>query len=178
MHSIVHTQQGESIMPQLATPIADAIDAYGTNEYLLNNALSAITPEESLRQPGLKSNHAVWILGHLIYCRNSVLKFLGQSPTEPHTWLPLFNRGAKLVEASAYPAWSELLSVWQETIPILHKALEEAPEELLDQPAPQGIPSADKKMSGVFRFFAIHEAYHVGQLGYLDKWLGHDGPVG
>ena len=165
-------------MPQLATPIADAIDAYGTNEYVLGQVLPAITSEESLRQPGPNSNHALWILGHIIYCRNSVLKFLGHAPAVSQDWLPLFNRGAKLVEASAYPAWNELCITWQEITPTLHKALDEVTEELLDRPSPEGIPSTDKKMSGVVRFFANHEAYHAGQLGYLSSWLGHAGPVG
>jgi DinB superfamily len=178
MHSIVHTQQGESIMPQLVAPIADATDAYNFNEYVLGKVLPAITPEESLRQPSEKSNHALWVFGHILYCRLSVLRFLGAEPDFHPEWLPLFNRGAKLVEASAYPAWNELVLAWNEITPTLHKTLDEVTEETLDQPAPQGIPSADKKISGVVRFFANHEAYHVGQLGYLDKWLGHDGPVG
>lgn len=164
-------------MPQLATSIADAIDAYNTNEYVLDKALPSITPEESLRQPGPQSNHALWILGHLIYCRNSVLRFLGQ-PLLSYSWLPLFNRGAKLQDPSAYPAWNELNEAWQQVTPALHKALDEVTEETLDRPSPEGVPSADKKISGLVRFFANHEAYHTGQLGYLTKWLGHDGPVG
>ena len=165
-------------MPQLATPIADAVDAFNFNEHVLGKVLSAVTPEESLRRPSEKSNHALWVFGHILYCRLSVLRFLGAEQDFRPEWLPLFNRGAKPVEASAYPSWNELLSAWQQITPNLHKALEDVTEETLDQPAPQGVPSADKKISGVVRFFANHEAYHVGQLGYLSSWLGHAGPVG
>ena len=166
-------------MPQLATPITDAIDGFHTNEYVLGKAFTAITPEESLRQPAPDSNHALWILGHLINCRNSVMRFLGQPPASSQAWLPLFDRGAELQkDTSVYPSWNELLEIWPESTAALHKALNEASEEVLDSPSPEGVPSVDKKMSGAVRFFVIHEAYHTGQLGYLTTWLGHEGLIG
>jgi hypothetical protein len=169
-------------MPQLATPITDAIDGFKTNEYILGKALPSITPEESLLHPAPNSNHALWIFGHILYCRLSVLKFLGryegQNEDRTRPWLHLFKRGATREDASAYPAWSDLHAAWQEITPILHQALEEATDELLDQPAPEGVPSADKKISGVVRFFVLHEMYHIGQIGYLSAWLGRKGPVG
>ncbi len=163
---------------QLATPIADAIDNYNANEFILNNCIPVITPEESLRQPSPHSNHALWIFGHLIHSRASVLHFLGEKQEWSRPWQPLFVRGAKLVDASTYPAWSELVAAWHEITTALHKALDEVPGNVLDSPSLEGIPSGDKKMSGLVRFFAAHEAYHAGQLGYLTAWLGHHGPVG
>jgi len=162
----------------VATPIAEAAASFHLDEHVLEKGFPVFTAEESLRQPAPHSNHAVWIFGHMIRCRASVLKFIGREGEFERTWLPLFNRGEKLREASAYPSWQELLEAWNEVTPILHKALDEISPELLDRPSPEGVPSADKKISGLINFFAYHEAYHAGQLGYITKWLGHDGLVG
>jgi uncharacterized damage-inducible protein DinB len=160
--------------------IATAIASFHFNERVLDKVLPSITPEDALRRPSGHSNHALWVLGHVLYCRNSVIKILGQPPALSQPWLPLFNRGSKVLEdPSAYPAWNELLEVRLALTPQLHKALSEAPEELLEAPAPdKGAPSFDGKISGIISFFAYHETYHGGQLGYLVKWLGHEGPVG
>ena len=160
--------------------IATAIASYHFNERVLDKVLPSITPEDALRRPSNHSNHALWILGHVLYCRNSVIKLLGLPPALSQPWLPLFNRGSKIQQdPSAYPSWNELLEIRRELTPQLHKALSEAPEDLLETSAPaNGAPSFDGKISGVISFFASHETYHGGQLGYLAKWLGHDGPVG
>jgi uncharacterized damage-inducible protein DinB len=107
-----------------------------------------------------------------------VLKFAGKEEAWTRPWLALFPRGAQLKEASAYPAWPELVAAWKELTPIVHNALNEVPNEILDKPAPEGPPSTDGKISGVLSFFANHEAYHTGQIGFLTKWLGHARPVG
>jgi uncharacterized damage-inducible protein DinB len=169
-------QREENFIMQVATPISDAVANYRTNASVLDKCLTAITPEEALRQPSPHSNHAVWILGHMIWARATVLHFVGKEWSRP--WFPLFVRGAALKEPAAYPAWQELIDAWQEINVALERALDEAPEAVLDRPSPPEIPSTDKKVSGLAVFFADHEAYHVGQISYLAKWLGHAGPWG
>ena len=41
-------------------------------------------------------------------------------------------------------------------------------------PAPQWLRSQDGTLLGGLAFAAMHEAYHVGQMGFLRKWLGLD----
>ena len=163
----------------VATPISEAIASFHRNEHVLDRGFSVFTAEEPFRQPAPHCNHAVWILGHVIYCRNRVIELIGNPPALSQSWLPLFSRGAKLQQdLSVYPSWNELLEAWREITPTLHKALEEIAPEVLDRPSPEGMSSADKKISGLINFFAYHEAYHAGQLAYITKWLGHGGSVG
>lgn len=61
---------------------------------------------------------------------------------------------------------------------MLNGALANASADALAQPAGQGPPSADGKVSGIINFLAIHETYHVGQAAYLRCWLGHKGLMG
>jgi uncharacterized damage-inducible protein DinB len=46
----------------------------------------------------------------------------------------------------------------------------------LERPSPEGVPTLNGRRSGVLAAAVFHEAYHVGQLGYLMRWLGH-GPL-
>jgi hypothetical protein len=71
-----------------------------------------------------------------------------------------------------------LLSAWKDSCGVLSTTFENVAEDLLAQPAMQGPPSADGKVSGIVNFLAIHETYHVGQASYLRSWFGHKGIMG
>lgn len=43
----------------------------------------------------------------------------------------------------------------------------------LQRPSPEGVPRSNGRISGALAASVFHEAYHVGQLGYLMRWLGH-----
>jgi hypothetical protein len=160
----------------ISSQIAIAAQDYQRNNALLKKGIDGLTAEEWRLRPNDSSNHMLWIVGHVVWTRSVLLNFLGTSWTRP--WLSLFARGAKLDEAAAYPTPEEAMLAWQETSELLTAAMEGAPDEVLDKPSPQGIPSADRKVSGVVNFLAHHETYHIGQVAYLRCWLGHGGIAG
>jgi uncharacterized damage-inducible protein DinB len=43
---------------------------------------------------------------------------------------------------------------------------------------PPSPPTTDGKISGVIRFLAWHETYHVGQISLVACMLGHKGQMG
>ena len=156
--------------------IASAAENYRFNSDSLPKMLEDLTPEEWLRRPGDAANHAAWIVGHMIWTRAMILRSLGADWHQP--WLNGFARGSTVQDPSAYPSKETLLASWREVSGILAGALENAREEALAQPAAQGPPSADGKVSGVVNFLAIHETYHLGQVSYLRAWMGHKGLMG
>jgi uncharacterized damage-inducible protein DinB len=111
-----------------------------------------------------------------VWSRATTLQFLGAPWSRP--WLPLFARGAKLLEPSEYPTTEEVLAAWSEVKASLSSAMEGATEEALAAPGPEKIPSLDGKMSGLVGFLAFHETYHVGQAAYLRRYLGHGQVLG
>ena len=161
-------------------PIDSRIDtaahAYRQNSHLLAKSFDGLTTEELLACPNQTTNPALWILGHLGWARSMALKMLG-SPWE-RPWLSLFARGAKLPAPSEFPSSEEILLGWQQVSANLTAALESASDEVLSAPAPEKSPSFDGKVSGMVVFLAFHEAYHVGQVSYLRRWLGHGQIVG
>jgi uncharacterized damage-inducible protein DinB len=70
------------------------------------------------------------------------------------------------------------MAAWHESAALLTSAMDSVSEELISQPATNGPPSADGKLSGIVNFLAIHETYHIGQASYLRSWLGHKGIMG
>ena len=160
----------------IPSQITGAANSFQFNTDLFKKSLDGLTPEECLRRPNDKSNHMLWVFCHVIWARGVTLKFLGTEYSQP--WFPLFARGAKLDESAQYPTPEEANAAWEEVSAHLASALEGASEGVLSKPSPQGIPSADGKISGLVGFLANHETYHVGQVGYLRSFLGHDGVAG
>jgi uncharacterized damage-inducible protein DinB len=71
-----------------------------------------------------------------------------------------------------------VLAAWKELSISLPPALEAAPAATLAAAAPQPSPSFDGTIGGMVSFLAMHETYHVGQVVYLRRLLGHERVAG
>jgi len=157
--------------------IAHSAEEYRFNDGYLLNMVKDLSPEEWVKRPSGATNHVAWIVGHLIWTRKMVLARLGTEWSKP--WLGMFARGEKLDEAAAYPSPDAMMDTWREVSGVLGTAMENASDEALAAPAPRpGPPTADGKISGIVRFLAWHETYHVGQISYVRCLLGHKGMMG
>lgn len=157
--------------------IAQAADDYRFNNGFLMSTVKDLSAEEWLKRPNDTTNHIAWIVGHVIWARKGVLARLGTEWSTP--WLGMFARGVKLDGTAAYPTPETLMDAWRDVSEKLNGALDNASDEALCQPAtPPSPPTTDGKVSGVIRFLAYHETYHVGQVAYLSCWLGHKGAMG
>lgn len=156
--------------------IAHAAEDYRFNNNFVLNAVKDLEPCDCTKRPG-GCNHILWIVGHLIWTRKRILARLGTDWSAP--WLNMFARGSKVDDACDYPSFDVLMDAWTEVGGILGGALENASEEMLAKPVtPPAPPTADGKISGLIRFLAWHETYHVGQICYVRGLLGHKGLMG
>ena len=156
--------------------VAAAAQNYRYNEKFLADNVKDLTEEEWHSRPSENANDVAWIVGHVIWARKALLGRLGTEWSQP--WLNEFARGAKGCDAAAGLSPETLMAAWQETADLLASSLENASEEAMAQPAKNGPPSADGKVSGIVNFLAVHETYHVGQISYLRSWMGHKGIMG
>jgi uncharacterized damage-inducible protein DinB len=92
-------------------------------------------------------------------------------------WGSLFDRGAKIGDPEDYPSGPEVARVMREISPRLHNALAALPDEQMDRHASLPIPGL-KTLTDELAFFALHDAYHVGQLAHVRKGLGYPGLAG
>jgi uncharacterized damage-inducible protein DinB len=146
---------------------------FKTSSDLVTKAISDIPPDQWTRQPGDGSNHLLWILGHMVWARGNALRTLGSSWSAP--WAKQFARGTARGETSQYPAVDEVAKAWGKASEELATILPQVAPDLWNQPHDK--PTFDGKVAGFIAFLAFHETYHVGQLGYLRKWLGYSALV-
>jgi uncharacterized damage-inducible protein DinB len=158
----------------MSSDFGHIIGMFQTNTDLVKKATEGIPPNQWVQTPGESSNHMLWILGHLIWCRGNILKTLGAEGAAP--WGSLFARGTKPASTDHYPSIEEIRKTWVDLTDRLVAGLSNVPAEVLAKPHDK--PTFDGKTGGFIAFLAFHETYHAGQLGYLRKWLGHGQAVG
>lgn len=141
----------------------------GTNYF--RKAMSRLGPADLVKRAGPQSNPAIWIAGHLTQFRVRLGNILGEDREVP--WGDLFATGSSIGELSKYPGKEEIDGTWTLASERLMTRLDQATGRSLDASPPMRIASGDGTLRGAIAYFAFHEAYHLGQLGFLVKWLGH-----
>ena len=150
--------------------IAPVAEQFRITTNLFIKAVSGIQAEEAMRRPGEQSNPLLWLAGHLTHFRTRLLRLLGVPRDFP--WGDVFDTGARVGPAELYPTADELLSQWEELSELLMDRLASLSEADLAAPPSARVPSTDATLRGAIGYFSLHEAYHVGQMGYVRKWLG------
>jgi uncharacterized damage-inducible protein DinB len=137
---------------------------------LVDNVIERIDSDQWLKRPAPTATHVLWIVGHLATTRDLLVKVLG-GEMEPLD--PLFAGGCPLPAEDAFPPPATVAARWRETRARVDQVVRTVSPSDLDRPSPEGIPTLNGRVSGVLAAFVFHEVYHVGQLGYLMRWLGH-----
>ena len=157
------------------TAVAPIALIFAFSDSLVLQALADLTPEQLWRPLTSSNNSLLWVAGHIVQTRAKVLQIVGEQVETG--WGTLFDRGAKIGNPKEYPTGSEVARVMSEISPRLHSALAALDDEQLNRPASLTIPGL-KTLTDELAFFALHDAYHVGQLAYLRKGLGYPGLTG
>jgi hypothetical protein len=110
----------------------------------------------------------LWIVGHFVQTRAELLALLGK-PIDTG-WGDRFVRGASLGGRAQYPPREEVQKVMTDVSRRLHETLATLDDDRLRQPPAVAVPGADTLADGIAGF-ALHDCYHVGQMGYLRKAL-------
>jgi uncharacterized damage-inducible protein DinB len=73
-----------------------------------------------------------------------------------------------------YPSLEQVKSKWNEIAPAISKGLKNlSPDELKGKGIFQ-TPIGDDNMKNFIDFVLHHEAYHIGQIGFIRKQLGKE----
>jgi hypothetical protein len=158
----------ELVMDPVVQALADQFRVV-TNAYL--KALDGVSREALLTRPGAQSNPMLWVAGHLVQSRARLINVLGGARELP--WPELFRTGSHIVDPAAYPEPAAIIAQWRELTDELMRRLEALGPADLGREAPPRVASPDGSLRGAISLFAFHEGYHVGQLGFLRKWLGY-----
>ena len=147
-------------------------DQFDLQTRLFNNVMEGIIDSDADKRLNEKVNHFKWLAGHLTNVRLSFLKLAGEP--EDNSLNEFFAHGVKIDSKLDYPSLEIIKSKWQEVTEKVESKLLDIPQEVLDSKAPIDVPFGDKTMKGFLGFLMHHEAYHIGQMGLLRKYLGNE----
>ena len=145
-----------------------ATDLYKVNLGYAQKLVADIHDDQLCAQPvaGRVMNHAAFVLGHLAWTSDSVVRLLGVQPTGAAEWKDLVGMGAKpLSDRSRYPLKAALLKALEDAHGRLLAAVSSAKPEVLAQPAPEQLRSRFPTLGHLLlAMMTMHEATHLGQL--------------
>jgi len=146
------------------------------NNEMVTRALAGLTDEDSWKEPAGGGNPIMWLLGHVTISRAQLLRKLGAG--FDHGLGALFDRGSIRGAVPAYPPRQVIETAWHDTRARMREGFAALTDEILSA-APHGRPLPGvTDNAGLIAFSAFHESYHIGQMGYLRKMLGHSGVAG
>jgi hypothetical protein len=137
---------------------------------LVDHVIERMHPDHWLERPAPSSTHVLWIVGHLATTRDLLVQVLGARSERLD---PLFAGGCPLPADHAFPPPAAVVARWREMGARVDHAVRTLSCHDLDRPSPEGFPTLDGRLSGAVAAAVFHEAYHIGQLGYLMRWLAY-----
>ena len=151
--------------------VAPLLEIYKANANLFLHALADVSPEDIVRRPDNNVNSLHFVAGHMLNSRFVLGNLIGIEDKCP--WPGLFARGAELKGISEYPGIEEIRDTWVALSEKLTGKLAELTESQLHTKVSARYPVDDDTVLGGIAFLALHDSYHVGQLGYVRKVLNY-----
>jgi uncharacterized damage-inducible protein DinB len=146
------------------------ISIYKTNSTLLINSFAKVTEADSLKRPNKKTNSMIFIALHVLDARCFILTQIGLKTINP---FGKYVDWAKTIdEIITYPKLKKVLSEWKRIDRILVDELSRINFRKLNSDQQFEFPGG-KKIINMLAFLAEHEAYHVGQISFIRKFLGY-----
>jgi uncharacterized damage-inducible protein DinB len=146
------------------------ISIYKTNSTLLTNSFAKVTEVDSLKRPNKRTNSMIFIALHVLDARCFILTQIGLKTKNP---FGKYVDWAKTIdEIITYPKLKKVLSEWKRIDRILVEELNGINSRKLNSDQQFEFPGGKKKIN-MLAFLAEHEAYHVGQISFIRKYLGY-----
>ena len=150
--------------------LAALAEQFRVSTNLFVKALDGLDREGLLSRIGPGSNPPIWIAGHLAQSRVRIINILGGQRPQP--WTGMFDTGSVIGDLARYPQASVIIERWTALSEELMDRLEQVTSEQLEAPPPPRVASPDGTLRSALALLAFHEGYHIGQLGFIRKWLG------
>ena len=142
----------------------------GLQTKLFLNCLEGVSEEAALVRPGDTGNHMAFIAAHLVDARHWLARVVELEAENPFT--ERLAGARTLGDLKDCPTVTEARAAWRALAEPLEAHFETVEPSLLDQPSATRFPIADRSVLGTVAFLVHHEAYHIGQLALLRRYVG------
>jgi uncharacterized damage-inducible protein DinB len=146
------------------------------NNNLIARSLDGLSDQEVWAQPSGSGNPIAWLLGHLTETRAGMLGEIGV-PFD-YGWSRTFQRGSGLQDPAGYPARDVIEAAWKATHAAMRDAFATVSADRLQAPVIRRPVPGVEHLVDLIAFCGFHESYHVGQIGFIRKQLGHSSIAG
>jgi hypothetical protein len=153
--------------------IADQAKMQGQAAQLLRTAVEGLSDDQLRRKGSPSNNDMLWVAAHLTTVRYIMAGLLGLGLEKP--WGTRFDRGVE--PDGPEPAIDEILARLDEVSAALAARYEQLGDGELGAPSGR-FPSTDRTIGGAIHCLTSHDAYHLGQLGFLRRMVGASRVVG
>ena len=150
--------------------ISALIDQFNLQTRLFKNVLKDVDSKSFSEIPNPSANNIEWLAGHVLNARYNLANILGLNLKSPCA--SQFDNFKAYDAGIAYLPVEDIRKDWPQISEKMVARLGELNDDFINAHAPFRVPVDDTSMKGIVAFFAHHEAYHIGQLGYLRKYLG------
>lgn len=149
------------------------VTAFTRNSGYFHMHLDGLTHADALVQPPVTGNCILWIVGHILSYRNSILKTVMQPTVIDETTAARFARGSQpvLSDEPGLARLEDLVIAYDTAQARIFEGLRALTEEQAYEIVTQGdfiMPRTDLVMS-----YMRHESYHLGQLELLREIALH-----
>ena len=159
-------------------PLEPAFKIFWHNGWMLRNAVADLKPDHETFSLE-KSNSYNRIIGHIVVSRQGLCETIGIDAPDPD-WgdFGAFRLAAQFDEDCECPPVQEMMAAFKEISEAMIEGLRAMSLEDLRKPSPMPVPGEDPDVMDLVAFFAMHESYHIGQLGLLARVMGRDSVMG
>jgi len=134
------------------------------NHRVTHQNIDSITHEESLVF-GLKGGSCInRVFGHMVATREKALEILGAEKVCPTEMYDNYKRGSAEITPETAKNFGEIISLFNKSQHALEAVL-------------SSFQFNDVEVTKRIEFLAFHEAYHVGQLGIMRRFVGKEGVI-
>ena len=147
-------------------------DIFRVNTGLLKNCLDGIDDATATRRPNDDTNSMAFVAAHLVDARYFLAKQLEIEVGEPFGGR--MKDARSIVDISSLPAVAEIVQTWVKVSRLLGERFDDLEADELEAATEQTFPGGDPRLIGAIAFLLQHESYHIGQLGFIRRFFGHD----
>jgi uncharacterized damage-inducible protein DinB len=137
---------------------------------LFANCLDGVDDAAARRRPNEHTNNLAFLACHLVDARYFLARLAGAAAECP--FREELERVRSIGEMRDYPRLDSIRTAWWEAGEIVGTRFAALSEPDLRRETEQEFPIEDRTLLGAIAFLLANEAYHIGQMGLVRKYLG------
>jgi uncharacterized damage-inducible protein DinB len=155
----------------------DLTRMFAFNAYTVRKNMENVSNDESLVVPDEGRNSINWILGHIVATRAGLLQMVGGASIWETAALKVYRDREQTTSAETSWPVDEILTAFDESQQAIEQWIAESDPRLNEIAGGEGFLEEDETWGNRVAFFALHEAYHAGQIGMLRRLVGKEGAI-